>query len=175
MENTLILGVYRRLDNRMEGLSDDSPRALELHNRRKSALHSVLDHEEGVRVLDWGETNDTSPHEFVEVSVVAVASLVLNYAIVPGLKYVGEKLAEKAVDESASELVKWLISKLKLKQEAKEILDFHITLPNGTHIRVDPPDGGATITVTFSDGAVSSVSYQSQPSGNEKPQGQNRG
>ena len=38
MNINLKLGVYRRLDNRAEGLGDDSPRAIELHNRRKKAL-----------------------------------------------------------------------------------------------------------------------------------------
>jgi hypothetical protein len=45
MDTHLKLCVYRRLDNRIEGLGDDSPRPLELHNRRKDALHSVFDGE----------------------------------------------------------------------------------------------------------------------------------
>jgi len=43
MNSKLWVGVYRRLDNRAEGLSDDSPRAVELHNRRKKALHDALE------------------------------------------------------------------------------------------------------------------------------------
>ena len=35
MVSEINLWVYRRLDNRFEGLSDDSPRAIELHIRRK--------------------------------------------------------------------------------------------------------------------------------------------
>ena len=52
MNSSITLGVYRRLDNRFEGLSDDSPRALELHNRRKDALHAVLDVEPNIQVTD---------------------------------------------------------------------------------------------------------------------------
>jgi len=37
MANEIRLGVFRRLDNRLEGLDDQSPRALELHTRRKRA------------------------------------------------------------------------------------------------------------------------------------------
>jgi len=51
---TLTLGVFRRLDNRFEGLSDDSPRALELHNRRRDALHEVFEVSTSVAVVDWG-------------------------------------------------------------------------------------------------------------------------
>src|SRR5262249_30567039 len=163
MENQLMLGVYRRLDNRFEGLSDESPRALELHNRRKFALHDVFDRQKEVTVSDWGKTDDTTPHEFVELSIGALASAVFTYAIVPGIKYVGEKLAEKAVDESTSELVKWVISKLRPKQESKELLDFVIRLPDGTQIQVDPPDRNATITIAFAHGAVTSVQYTGQP------------
>jgi hypothetical protein len=62
MDQKVRLRVYRRLDNRFEGLSDDSPRALELHNRRKGALHDVLDSQNGIEVVDWGLTiaNHTS-------------------------------------------------------------------------------------------------------------------
>ena len=42
MENYITLEVTRRLDNRFEGLADDSARALELHNFRKVALNEVF-------------------------------------------------------------------------------------------------------------------------------------
>lgn len=162
MSYQVVLGVYRRLDNRFEGLSDDSPRAVELHNRRKIALHEVLDSEKLIEVVDWGDTDDSRPHEFVEITLGMVASTVFTYAIVPGLKYVAEKLAEKAVDEASSELAKWLIAKLRPKQESKEILDIQITLPDKTHIHVDPPDRDAEIRITFRDGTLGSITYASQ-------------
>src|SRR2546429_7702673 len=88
MLSEIKLGVYRRLDNRFEGLSDDSPLALELHNRRKSALHDVLDGEKSIEVLDWGHTDDKQSHELVELILISLAPAVFTYAIVPGLKYV---------------------------------------------------------------------------------------
>ena len=100
------VGVFRRLDNRFENLSDDSPQALELHNRRKEALHEVFDGRKSVEVIDWGQTDDAQPHEFVEIVVGAPAVKVFRYAVVPGLKFLGQKLAEKAVDEASGELVK---------------------------------------------------------------------
>jgi hypothetical protein len=86
------VGVFRRLDNRFENLGDDSPRALELHNRRKEALHEVFDGRKSVEVIDWGQTDDAQPHEFVEIVVGALAVKVFQ----PGLKFLGQKLAEKA-------------------------------------------------------------------------------
>jgi len=165
MSTQVILGVYRRLDNRLEGLPDDSPRALELHNRRKAALHNVLDGEKAVEVLDWGKADDTQSHEFVEITIGALASTIFTYAVVPGLEYVAQKLAEKAVDQASSELAKWLISKLRPKQESKEILDFQIRLPDGTQIHCDPPDGQTEIRITFTDGTRSSITYTSQGAG----------
>jgi hypothetical protein len=152
------LGVYRRLDDRAEGLSDDSPRALELHNQRRAALHDVLDEQDALRVLDWGDTDDTKAHEYVEI-IVAIASVALQYAIVPGLKFVASKLAEKAVDEGTSQVVRWFISKLRPKQEAHEILDFLVRLPDGTQIQVDPPGEGAEIRLSFADGTLTSIAY----------------
>jgi hypothetical protein len=159
MEPKVTVGVYRRLDNRFEGLSDDSPRALELHNWRREALHEVLDSSKPVRVLDWGYTDDTVPHEYVELVLGAAASAAFSYAIVPGLKFLGKKLAEKTVDHATSEMVKALVSWLRPKQEEKKVLDFVIKLADGTRIQVDPPDRDASLTVTFNDGRVESVHY----------------
>ncbi|MCI0515786.1 hypothetical protein L0128_21440 [candidate division KSB1 bacterium] len=148
MPPKIILGVYRRLDNRLEGLPDDSPRALELHRYRKEALHEVFDAQKDmVTVLDWGLTDDPNSHEFVELTIGAVGAAVMQYAVVPALVKLGQKLAEKAIDTTTSELVKAIVSWLRPKQETKKILDFVITLPNGTQIKVDPPAGNATITI----------------------------
>src|SRR2546426_2883192 len=155
MESDMVLGVYRRLDNRLEALSDDSPRALELHIRRGLALHDVLDDSLAVTVADWGATDDTKPREYVEL-ILGVASTIFTYAIVPGLKLVGKKLTEKGADEGASRAVQWLISKLRPKRERKEILDFQIRLPDGTQIHVDLP-GEDKVNISFADGTVSSV------------------
>jgi len=151
--------VYRRLDNRFEGLSDDSPRALELHIRRKDALHAALGGDSGIRVVDWGEANDSRPHEYVEVVLGAAASAVFQYVIVPGVKWLGIKLAEKAVDTALSEIAKVIVARLRPKQESKQLLDFRIQFPDGTVISVDPPDRLARITINFANGTVQSLDY----------------
>ena len=161
MQPKVTVGIYRRLDNRFEGLSDDSPRALELHNWRREALHEVLDNSKSVRVLDWGYTDDTVPHEYVEVVLGAAVSAAFSYAIVPGVKFLGKKLAEKAIDHATSEMVKALVSWLRPKQEEKKVLDFVIKLADGTMIQVDPPDRDASLTVRFNDGRAESVHYLS--------------
>ncbi len=158
--NTIVtLGVYRRLDNRFEGLGDDSPRALELHNQRKEALHEVFDGDNNIYVLDWGDTDDSSAHEYVELILGAAASAVFQEVVVPGIKWLGKKLAEKAVDTAITEFVKFIIAKLRPKQEAKQVLDFIVKLPDGTWIAVDPPDRYATITIQFADGSTQSFEY----------------
>ena len=127
--------------------------------RRKAALHDVLDEQDAPTVLDWGHTDDSQPHEYVEL-IIEGAKIALKYVIVPGLKFVAEKLAEKGIDEGSSEIVKWFISKLRPKQESRQILDFLIELPNGTKIRVDPPGENAQIRINFADGTVSSIDYE---------------
>lgn len=152
MGDIITLGVYRRLDNRFEGLSDDSPRALELHNLRKDALHAAFDGDPVLQVANWGKTDHPRPQEYVEVLLIAAAGAVFQYAIVPGVKWLGLRLAEKAVDTALSEFAKAVVAKLRPKQEAKQLLDFKIFLPDGTWISVHPPDGNATIEIHFADG-----------------------
>jgi hypothetical protein len=155
MGGNIELSVYRRLDNRLEGLPDDSPRARELHQLRQRALHEVLDGEPRLAVLDWGDTDDAQPHELVTILIAVVAQPL----VVEGLKFVGEKLAEKAVEEGASSIVKWLIAKLRPKQAAKQVLDFQIRLPDGTTVSCDPPEGSGEITINFRDGKLERIQY----------------
>jgi hypothetical protein len=159
MENNIVLGVFRRLDNRFENLPDDSPRALELHNRRKVALHEILDNQEMIEVTNWGLTDDFNPHEYVEIAL-SLVTWTAAHLTTAWLQKVGEKLAEKAIDEGTSSFVKWIIGKLVKKQKKKEILDFNIHLKNGTIIHVDPPDRDSKITVSFTNGEVASISYE---------------
>jgi hypothetical protein len=161
MSTQITLNVCRRLDNRLENLPDDGPFARELHVHRKTALHDVLDglnaRQTGIQVQSWGDTDDSKPHEWVEIIIDAgqalLASAAFTHVVVPGLKAVGEKLAEKAVDEGTSEFVKWLISKLKLKQEEEQILDVNITIKAGTTatmISIVPPSGTQGVTISIS-------------------------
>jgi hypothetical protein len=160
LEQRIRIGVYRRLDNRSEGFEDDSPRALQLHNLRRDALHSALGSDADWQVLDWGQTDDTNSHEHVELLVTSAAQ-VFHYLAVPGLLWLGKKLAEKLVDETVSEFVKSILAKLWPKQESKQIQDFSINLPDGTSLRLDPPDMGGTLTVNFADGSLQSVQFTS--------------
>jgi hypothetical protein len=163
MPAQIILGVYRRLDNRIEGFSDDSPRAVELHNRRKEALHDVFDREKNIEVLDWEATDDTRTHEYVELAIALVGQAVFTYAVVPGLKFICKKLTEKAIDKATSELVAAIVSWLRGPQESKKILDFEIKLPDGTTIKVNPPDPNATISISFADGQIEYITYAQLP------------
>jgi hypothetical protein len=156
----LALGVYRRLDNRFVNEDDQSPFGFELHSRRRAALHAVFDGDPEFRVEDWGDADDRErSHEFVELTL-ALAVKAFHYAVVPGLIWLGKKLADKGVDEVLSEAVKAIVAKLRGKQEAKQILDFQIRLPDGTIVSVDPPDRDATIRIAFNDGKVEVDVYQ---------------
>jgi hypothetical protein len=153
--------VYRRLDDRIQNLPPHSPLALELHRRRAEALQDVFSNFEGAEVLDWGLTHDNVDHEFVELILGTLGAASFNYVIVPGLEFVGKKLLDAGVDTVVGEFVKAFISRVRPKQEAKQILDFEITLPDGTTVAVDPPDRNASVTVTTSDGTPHTITYRS--------------
>ncbi len=80
MFSRIKVGIYRRLDDRFEGFLGGSPQKLELHNRRKEALHEVFDTQKSVEALNLGKTEDTKSHEFVEIVLGAVAVPVFQYA-----------------------------------------------------------------------------------------------
>lgn len=159
MSTKVTLGVYRRLDNRREGLSDKSARALELHNRRKEALHEVLDGEAYIQVVSWGSTNDSLPYEYVELILSIAAPIAFQQIVVPGAQWLSQKLAEKIADKALTALIEWLVAKLHPKQEAKQLLDFQIRLSDGTFIHCDPPDRSGQLTISFADGKVESITY----------------
>lgn len=152
---TIRLSVYRCFDDRAQGEPDDAASARELHERRLHALEDALDKgDEEIHVLDWGETKDSEPHELVELVVGVGGPAALKYVVVPALTMLGEKLVELGTDRAASELVKAVVSRLWPKQQAKQLNDYWITLPNGTRVAVEPPDRQTTITVTGSGSSV---------------------
>ncbi len=159
MSKQIQLGVFRRLDNRLEGLDDQSPRAVELHERRKRALHEVLDTDVAWSILSWGDTDDVRAHEWVELLLAATGAKLAAVAV-PALTFLGGILVKSAVDTVTSEAIKDLIAKLRKKQEGKQLLDFSLTLPGGQSIRCDPPDQGSMLTVTWENGKVKSVHYE---------------
>jgi hypothetical protein len=157
------LGVYRLLDNRLRGESDESPFALELHERRRRALEDAFGPGGDIRVVDWGLTRDQRSHELVELVVGAVGSAALKYVVVPGLRVLGEKLLDLGAEKAASELVKAVVSRLRPKQEARAINDFSITIGE-TRIDVHPPDRGGTFTISAPDGTVVTIDPARQTS-----------
>lgn len=133
----VLLSVYRRLDNRSEGLADDSPRALELHDRRKEALHEALT-AEGWDVQDWGTTDDARPHELVELVVAIATNPQLQTAVLSASGWVAIEVVKASIGTMAAEAVKALLARLLPKQREHKILDFTITLAGGTIIQVQP-------------------------------------
>ena len=63
---------------------------------RKKALHDVFDKADNVTVKDWNLTDDTKPHEYVELVVVAAITGASKFLVEAALKHLGEKLAEKS-------------------------------------------------------------------------------
>jgi hypothetical protein len=160
MNTQLWIGVYRRLDNRAEGLSDDSPRAVELHNRRKHALHDALDSSPVWKVEKWGYTDDdTRTHEFVELATLIISDPTFQSVAIPALGYIGGKLLEIPVDMFLIDPIKELINRLRGKQKQEGIQDFHVRLPDGTTIRCDPADEDAILTLQLRDGKHFDIKY----------------
>ena len=159
MAISLKLSVVRMLDDRLT-TPEDAALAKELHQKRAQALHDIFDYREDVRVINWGDTDDVTAHEGVDLLLSAIAVPVLQHVVVPGVKFIGEKLAEKAVDEGTSSLVKSLVSWLRPKQESKKVFDFVIQLPDGSTVKVNPPDGvGAHVVITFKGSGTVSCNY----------------
>src|SRR5262249_32737898 len=125
MDELIRLGVYRNLDNRKEGLPDDSPRAKELHRLRAVSLHDIFDSVPGAKVVDWGATDASEPHEFVELLLSFTQWVMqpthLHAASATALE-IGKLLGTAAVGESVKEGVKWLFEKCRKKQQAREIM-----------------------------------------------------
>jgi hypothetical protein len=153
MGEQIRLHVYRRLDNRLEGLPDDSPRALELHNERRDALVEALDGRPDMRVLDWGETKDTQSHELVELVVEVITNPAVTEVASVALGWLATRIKD-AVGDVAVDGIKRLIQRLLPQQKRRRILDFDIKLPNGARVTVQPHDDHAEIQVTTSPDSV---------------------
>jgi hypothetical protein len=158
MTQAITLEVVRRLDDRAEGVVDAPALALKLHNDRKLALHDAFPEDGGLRVIHWGDTDDTESHEGVKL-IIEVAEVVAPYVAL-GVVWLGKKLAEKAIDTALTEACKSIVDRLRPKQEARQVLDILITLPDGTRIRVDPPDRFATMTIAFPDQKSVTLNYK---------------
>lgn len=142
------VGVFRIFGNELENPVEDNKVALQLHNNRKQALHDVFDNQKDVEVSDWGQTDDSQPHEFVTIAIGIGATALTNHVLIPAAKYIFEKIADKAIDTVLEKSVSWILSKFKKKQKEKKIGRFEIRLPNGTVLFVDNPEQGGKIKFT---------------------------
>src|SRR4051794_22390958 len=104
-----------------------------LHKLRQSTLHELLDSAPGISVTDWGVTDDTQPHEFTGLAIMA-AGFVGSSVVLPLAKQIAQKLLDKGVDKATTQLVAWLTEKLGNKQDDRKIDNFEMTLPDGTKI-----------------------------------------
>jgi hypothetical protein len=139
------IGVFRIFGNELEQPVNDNEVALQLHNNRKQALHDVFDNQTDIEINDWGDTDDSQPHEFVSIAIGIGATALTNHVLIPAARYIFEKIADKAIDTVLEKSVSWILSKLKKKQEEKKIGRFEIRLPNGTVLFVDKPEEGRKI------------------------------
>ncbi len=160
MKKDITVGIYRTQEVRYEALPKNSKELVKLHKLRMKALHDVFDNQEIVQVKNWGFTDDETSHEYVEIILSAIGTTVIQQLLIAGMKKLGEKLAEKAIDETTSQLVKWVISKLAFKVKEQKISGFNIRLKDGTFIQIDPPQENSKINVQFKDGKVTSIKYQ---------------
>jgi hypothetical protein len=153
MSTQMTLCVYRRLDNRFEGLDDQSERGWELHDRRKEALHAVLEQENAWQIKDWGDTDDKKEtHELVEILVELQSNPVVAVVVLPVLGLIG-KLLMKAAETAVTEAVKKIIADLRQQQKEEKILDFsaNIATQSGEiRITVYPQGDDADVTISVS-------------------------
>ena len=145
--NKIRVGVYRV---RPAHVPDDSPEALRLHQVRAHALHDALNGGAGLQVSDWGDTDDTKAHEFVELIILAASNPAVQAAAIPALKAVGTVILKAALGAGVAETAKLLFARLAPKQKEKKIDSFSVTLPDGTTIF---SDSGSQPTIRISVGA----------------------
>jgi hypothetical protein len=165
MSEQVTISVYRRLDNRMHGLPDDSPEAWNLHRERAAGLHAAFDQDPiGWQVLDWGDTDDeTQTHELVEL-VVAVGQFVAGAAaqvpVTPVVGWIGGVLSAALTDSAVTGL-KVLVARLRGQQEQGKLLDFSIAKDGQMLLRVDPDSSAVpnTVTARLPDGRHVTVSW----------------
>jgi len=156
-DNTVKIGVYRIFGYDLAMSVPDEDVASEFHAKRKQALHELFGGED-VEVMDWGQTDDSQPHEYIEL-IVDVGSFVwTNPIVIPVAKWVFEKIADKAVDGGLDKFLSWLLPGMRKKQEEKKIGDVQIKLPNGFEVFVRKPEHGGKIQLS-GDGKVQEISF----------------
>ena len=159
MTKSIVLGVYRIQNLKHESLPKASKELVKLHNIRKEALHDIFDNQDIAKVISWGDTNDETSHEYVEIILSIIGSAIIQPVLSVALKKLGEKLVENAIDETTSEFVKWVIAKLTKKYKEKKLSDFSIRLNDKTLIQINAPQGKAEIRINFENGKATSIRY----------------
>jgi hypothetical protein len=157
-ENQIALGVYRDLENRRLNEPDDSPRAREAHEKRRCALETDLA-EPWITVLDWGDTKDARPHEYVEVLVGITSNPAVHAAVVPAAAFIGGVLAD-AFKSKLVDGLKNLIPKLISRIRNKDIQDVHIRLPDNSTVQVG---ADSRVTLRLQGGKLVSFEYDTPP------------
>lgn len=157
MTEPIIVGIYRIQDLSYESFPKESIELVKLHNIRKEALHDIFDHQKVAEVKSWGDTDDTTSHEYVELILGMISSAVIQPVISYGLKKLGEKLVEHAIDESTSAFIKWVAEKLTKKAKEKKIADFQIRASNKATVQVIPSGDKVQIKVSFKGGEWVSI------------------
>jgi hypothetical protein len=130
--------VTRCLDNRAEGQSDDSPRAMELHRLRARALHEMLDDDENWKVVYWGDTDDSRPHEEVELFLEVWQQAVQHApAIKPVLGHLGDVLLHVGMEVPLAMILHNLVERFRQRAEQKHIARVEVS-EGSTTIVCDP-------------------------------------
>ncbi len=148
------VGVYR-----IDPDDDTEPQATEFHRLRSAALHDALDEGAGWNVHGWGDTDTPEPHEWVELLVYLTSDPTVKAAAVASLGFIGEKVAESALEAGVVEPFKELIHRLVGKQKRGDIRDFDVVLPNETRVHVEPGERDSRITLHPNEGESESVDY----------------
>jgi hypothetical protein len=130
----ITLGVYRDLTNRLIGEPDDGTLAREAHKKRRLALEEDLN-EPCFKVVNWGDTKDSEPHEWVQVIVEVVTSPAAQQAAASAVIFLGGVLSE-TFSSLLVDGTKHIFWKLWGRMQKKEIEDFTITLPANSTIAI---------------------------------------
>jgi hypothetical protein len=166
--------VYRRLDDQLKNLPADSPEAWKLHRRRAKALHDIFDRQTGLRVVKWGDTDDTKrTHEWVELLIEItkwLADPATIHAVSSGAQQVAQFLAATAATEAVKESMKYLFVKLRNKQKTKQIGETTIWVTPKTRIQLNPLDSGTDAYILTHSSGKWSLPHRnlSKPGGRQK-------
>lgn len=164
----LTIGVGRHMPDSGVTHKAVEETTLRSHERRKQALHEIFDQQTGVLVADWGRTDDTEPHEYVELVLEIVSRPEVVAAALPVVVYIGG-IVSNAAGSLLADAVKALLPKLRAKQQEKDVQSVHIFVPGGIRLIIVPQGTGARVTVDTGKASVE-VDYDASESELPPPQ-----